>query len=235
MAGPSAKHTGFWRDHANGRIYLYYQGTALTYWNASGQTVASGMTQDLSAGSVTLAAGEIGAADLGSNLKLGCIQVPLGSFREIISNDIPNTATAAGGFLAKNTTPILERVNGATDKALRINWASSNSDEITASFAYPPDLDDTAPVTVALNLAKDTNTDTTATVAVNYFEGIGDSNAGTSTAALSASTLAVKTVQIAASDIAAAPSFASISLIPSAHTSDAILLYGVELRYTRKT
>lgn len=225
MAGPSGKHTGFWNDIANARLYVYRDGTAVGYFTTSGYTSIGG----------EIAADVVQASGLASNLKTGCITIPLSSFREIGSNDIPNTATNAGGVLAKNTTPILERVNAATDKALRIAWAANDVDEITAQFAYPPDLDDTAPVTVALNLSKGTNTDTTTNVAVGYFEGIGDTNAGTSTAALSVSTLGVQTVVIAASDIGAAPNFASISLTPAAHANDAIRLMGVEVRYTRKS
>ena len=189
----------------------------------------------MSASDLSLPAGGVEAADLAANLKTGFIRIPLTEFREVASNDIQNIATNAGGQLAKNTTPILERVNGATDKALRLNWAAGNTDEVTASFPYPPDLDDTAPVVVNLLLAKDTNTDTAATVAVGYFEGIGDTNAGTNTAALATSALGAKTVTIAAADVGPAPTMASISIAPGTHAADAVLLYGVSITYTRKS
>ena len=187
-------------------------------------------------GKLNLAAGEIGAADLAANLKTGYIPLLLTSVREINTNDVPNTATNAGGVLAKNTTPILERVNGATDKAMQIRWAANDVDEIAfPPVVYPPDLDDTAPVVLKFLVAKDTNTNTTTNLAASYFEGIGDTNAGTSTAAFAVSTQAVYSVTIAASAGGAAPAAATIGLTPAAHANDAILLRGAWIEYTRKS
>lgn len=171
------------------------------------------------------------APTAGPGVQRGFIPIPLASFREIASNDTINTAGDAG-VLSKNTTPIFERVNAATDKQLRINWAASNSDEIVASFPYPPDLDDAAPVVVHLLMRSGGATDTP-TVAVSYFEGVGDTNAGGNTAALSA-TVADKTVVIAASDVGAYPNYASIGLVVGAHTTDAVFLYGAWIEYVKK-
>jgi hypothetical protein len=73
----------------------------------------------------------------------GFIPLALADAREVSSNATINAA-GNGGLLASDTTPVFQRVNGATDKALRLNWAATNVDEITWSFAYPPDLDDTS-------------------------------------------------------------------------------------------
>jgi hypothetical protein len=214
----SSTYNGFSYDRQNNRLDVYFRGTRVTSFSASGV--------DLSPVGATLPA----------NQRTGYIPLPLTGVREIGANDIPNTATNAGGVLAKNTTPILERVNGATDKALRITWAANDVDEIVfPSFVYPPDLDDTAPVLVNLVVAKDTNTNTTTNLAVSYFEGIGDTNAGTSTAAFSVSTLATYSVTIAASDVGASPAVATIGLTPAAHANDAIRLFGAYVSYTRKS
>ena len=224
MAGPSAKHTGFWKDNANGRIYLYYNGTALTYWTATGETAQSGIARVLTGATFTPPA----------NQRTGYVNLPITSLREVASDLIVNTATSAGGHLSADTTPSLARVNGVTDKALQVSWAANNVDEVQfAPVMYPTDLDDTQAVVLELVVAKDTNTNTTATIAVNYFEGIGDTNAGTSTAALAVSTQATYSVTIAAADVGAAPAVANISLIPSAHANDAIILRAARLRYTR--
>lgn len=183
-------------------------------------------------GATQLATGGVTAAKLSSTLKTGHIPIPLTSFREVATNATINAA-GNGGLLASDTTPIFERVNGATDKAERINWAAGNVDEIVATFPYPADLDDTAAVTVNL-LVKMGGASDTPVVAVSYFEGVGDTNAGGNTAALSTSIAAAKTVSIGASDVGAYPNFASIGIVPGTHATDAVWLYACWLEYTRK-
>jgi len=188
-----------------------------------------------SGGKITVESG--GAIQLPPNQGTGYIPFDLFSVRGIVSNDIPNTATQAGGFLAKNTTPILERINGATDKGIRVVWAATNVTPIQfAPVPYPLDLDDTLPATVKLLVSKDTNTDTLANIAVAYFEGVGGSNAGTNTPAITETTgPALKSVTIAASAVGPAPTFATVELVPGTHGTDAIRLYAAWLEYTRKT
>lgn len=194
-------------------------------------TVGTTQLQDLGVATGDIANNAITAAKLTTTLATGYIPIPLASFREISANDYINTAGDAG-MLSKNTTPILERVNGATDKKARISWAASNSDEIAFDFAYPPDLDDTAALTVNLLMVMAGATDTP-TVAISYFENVGDTNAGGNTAALS-NTLAKKSVTIAASDVGPYPAAASIGIVVGAHTTDACYLYGAWIEYTRK-
>lgn len=198
----------------------------------SGNPTFTGTPDFSGAAGVTMKAASVTAASLGANLRTGFIPISLESLREISANDIINTAGDAG-VLSKNTTPILERVNGATDKALRVKWAASNSDELTFSFPYPPDLDDTAAVVVNL-LAKSGGATDTPTITVGYFEGVGDTDAGGATGALS-STLAQVSRSIAAGDVGAYPAAASVSLTPGAHTTDTVEIYGVWITYTRKT
>lgn len=191
-------------------------------------------TGTLAAGSVgttQLAANGVTAAKLTASLATGFIPLPLAQAREIGSNDIIN-ASGNGGLLASDTTPILKRVNGATDKKQLVEWAASNSDEITWDFPYPPDLDDAAAVEVHL-LAQVSGATDTPVIAVSYFEGIGDSNAGGNTAALSA-TLAEVTVSIAHANVGAFPTGASIGLVPGAHTTDKVQILGAWIEYTRK-
>lgn len=183
-----------------------------------------------SGGAVTVESG--GTFTLPGDRGKGCIQIPFAALREIASNDIPATAADAG-VLAKDTTPNFERENGATDKALRLEWAATNVDEVTFHFAYPPDLDDAQPVTVHA-MAKMAGATDTPVLAVGYFEGIGDTNAGGNSAALS-STLAEVSVTIAAADIGAHPNFASVSITPGAHGTDALYLYALWIEYTKKS
>ncbi len=164
----------------------------------------------------------------------GFIALPLNTWRLVASNDVPAIAVVSGngGTLAVDTSPKLKRVNGATDKALRIEWANSTSIELFTQFAYPPDMDVTATYTVNLRLAKDTNTDNTVTVAVGLFEGIADTNRGGNTAALAAATLATKSVTI--TPTGGHPNFASVTLIPGTHTTDTIYMYESYILYKKK-
>lgn len=180
----------------------------------------------------TIGAGAVTAAKLSTTLKTGYVPLPLTAWRLISSNDIPNTAGDAGS-LSSNSAPALARVNGATDKKLRISWAASGVVGITADFVYPPDLDDTAVVTVKV-LAAMAGAADTPTLAINYFEGVGDTNAGGNTAAVTGTSAAVYSKAIAAADIGAAPNAASIEIVPAAHGTDALYLYGAWVEYTRK-
>lgn len=189
----------------------------------------------LSAGGVNttqLAANAVTAAKLTATLATGFIPIPLASLREIVTNDIVNTAGDAG-VLASNTTPILARVNGATDQKLRVQWAASNSDPVTFDFPYPPDLDDTADITIKM-LAASGGATNSPVMAVTYFEGLGDTNAGGNTAAITGTTIALYSRTIAAADIGTAPNAASVMLTPAAHTTDVVNLYALWVEYTRK-
>jgi len=218
----------------------YFYGFALEII-ASGETDTINVMHVPAPGTGTLAAGSIGTTQLANNgvtagkltatLGTGFVPLPLAEAREIATNDIAALA-AQGGLLALDSTPILKRTNGATDKKLYVEWAASNSDEIAWDFVYPPDLDDTAVVTIHL-LAKMNGATNTPVIAVSYFEGIGDSNAGGNTAALS-DTLAEVTVEIAAAAVGAAPTGASVGLVPGAHTTDKVQLLGAWIEYTRK-
>lgn len=171
------------------------------------------------------------AAEIVEPLK-GCIPIDLSVWREIASNDIPANA-ANGGLLTSDSTPQFIRINTSTDKGLRINWAGGNSDEITACFAYPPDLDDANDLTFHI-LAASAGASNSPTVQVDYFEGLGDTNAGGATAAVTGTTITEYTRTITAANLGAHPNFASISLTPAAHATDALRIYATWCEYTRK-
>lgn len=172
--------------------------------------------------------------DLSASTTHGLVTLPvdLTNCREIFSNATTNIA-GNGGILASDTTPVLQRVNGATDVALRLNWAASNVDEIQLpTFVYPRDLDDASPVTIRIWAAMAATNDTP-TLTVKYFEGVGDTDAGSATAAVTGATPAVYTATIAAADIGAFPKFANIAIVPSAHGTDALYIYSISIEYTR--
>lgn len=160
------------------------------------------------------------------------IPINLASGLEIATNAVQNLA-AHGGALCNDSVPDFNRVNGATDKALRLEWGTGETDEIQfAPIPKPADLDSSQNVTVHLMMAKGSNTDAAAVVGVNVWDGVGDSNCGGDTAALSVATLAEYTVTVLASNIAAPPGFLNIGVIPGTHANDVEYLYAAWLEYT---
>lgn len=165
---------------------------------------------------------------------VGFIPLPLATARGITSNDIPaSTTTPAGGLLTSSTNPALARVNGATDKSLRLVWAASNAVEVQFQTVSPLDLDDSQPIRVKLLASMGGTTDTATTISVGFFEGVGDTNAGTTTGTLT-NTTSIVTVSVAAGDIAAAPKQWSVLLTPGTHANDALRVEAAWIEYTRK-
>jgi hypothetical protein len=175
-------------------------------------------------------------SDLKDNLKIGTIQIPLHSFREITSNDYFNTSGtgSVGGLLTLDSTPALGRKDGATDKTARITWVAGNVDEIQAPpIAKPSDLDSSQAVTVHLYAALE-NASGAPTVDIQFWDGIGDTECGGATGAISGTSVEERSVTIAATNIAAAPGIWNMQLIPAAHASSALYVYGTWIEYTRK-
>jgi hypothetical protein len=166
----------------------------------------------------------------------GFVPMPLGLFR-IIGDDTADEIgdlAANAGLLANDATPLLERVSTSTDKALRIAWAASDVTEMQADpVMMPPDLAETVDVTIHL-LAQMSGATDTPTINAEVFDAVGDTEMGGVTAALSAS-IQELTVTIANADISGNPlGFFNVSLIPGAHGTDILWLYGAWMEYTRK-
>lgn len=185
-------------------------------------------------GTANLAAGAVTAAKLDASLAIGTIQLDITSLREIATNDIQALA-AHGGLLASDSDPSLSRVNGATDKALRVVWDTSNdTDEVQfPPVAMPPDLDASSDLTIHLLMAMESTNDTP-TVDVQVFDGTGDTEMGGATGAVTGATIAEYTVTIANANVSGNPTgFLNIALVPGAHTNDALYLYAAWIEYAR--
>lgn len=228
--------------HLSKKSAGYFYGIALEAVDA-GATATIQVLHIPSPGTGTLAAGSIGATQLASaavtaaklteSLATGYIPLPLQNWREVATNAIQNAA-ANGGLLASDTTPILERVNGATDKQLRLNWAAANVDEIVfGGIALPPDLDDASAITIHVLAAMAGATDTPI-LALSYFEGVGDTNAGGNTSAVTGTPVAEYSVTVAAGNVGAHPNVITVGCTPGAHTTDALYIYAAWIEYTRK-
>lgn len=225
--------TGWYRDIPNSRLAFYYQGTKVGHLDASGFTITDGTT-------TRMTDGLLAAAGLGANLKKGFISLDLFSVREAIANVLQAAATGAalgsGGILATDTTPILQRINGATDKAARISWVATDVGEIQfAPVPIPPDYDNTEVLTVHLLVYKNANTDTTFVIDVQAWSGIGDTEMGGDTAAITETVAAEKSVSLTGANVGAHPGVLTINLVPGAHANDAVYLLAAWIEYTRRT
>ena len=179
-----------------------------------------------------IANGGVTAVKLATTLKTGYVPLPLTAWRIIATNDIAAKNAADGGTISLDTDPTLKRVNGATDKKLRLAWAAASVVEIVADFVYPPDLDEAAAVEVHF-LAAMAGAADTPVLGVSYFEGVGDTNAGGNTAAITGTSIAEYSVSIAHGNVGATPKAASIGIVPAAHGTDALYIYGAWIEYTR--
>lgn len=217
-----------WRwDEANTRLQVFVEGTEVARFDDAAPyldiLVADGLA--INGTQLTTDAAQLNA------LATGYIPVDLFDAREIAANDIA-TLAAHGGILASDSTPVLERVNTATDKALRINWAAGNDDEVTFSaVTLPPDIDTSAAVEVHLLVARGATTNAT-TLDVQAFNMTGDTEMGTQLTLNTTTTIDEYTVTLAAANIAAEPGFVSLSLVPGSHANETVLLYGIWIEYT---
>lgn len=240
--------TGFLSKKSSGYFYGFADDTV-----GSGSTATINVWHVPSPGSGTLGSGTVGATNLATDsvttvkiaddqvtaakltdtLATGFISLPLAQARLIATNDIAAKNATDGGLVSLDTDPTLKRVNGATDKKLRLSWAATSVIPVTWDITYPPDLDDTANVIVHVLAAMAGATDTP-TLAVAYFEGLGDTNAGGNTAAITGTTIADYSRTITAANIGAYPNGASIEFVPAAHGTDALHIYAAWVEYTRK-
>ena len=159
--------------------------------------------------------------------------VPLSVVRELTTGAIPN-ATANGGVLASDTTPILNTINGDTDGCLRISWAAGNSDAIGFQVPLPPDLNTSADVVIHFRAAMEGTTDTP-TIASDAYFNEGDTKVEDVSDAVTGTSYAEYTITIAAADVPSGAQTLSIELTPGAHTTDALNVTAIWIEYTRQT
>ncbi len=161
------------------------------------------------------------------NLSRGYIPIDLFSAREIDTNAIVAPVVEAA------TNPILERINGATDRGVRILWAAADETELQLpTIAMPPDFNDAQDAEIHLLTEKDADADTV-TLDVQVFDGVGDTEMGTLIAAVPLA-LSEQIVTIVAANLTGHPlGFLNVSLTPGTHAGDDLRLYAAWLEYTR--
>lgn len=183
-----------------------------------------------------------GIRDILRNMEVKVIDLDIFSLREITSNDFRDQTVdgtsgaehASGGILASlGAIGSINRINGATDKGARVVFKANTTGEFQfRPIVVPDDMDKAENAYIKLNVAMAGSTNTPV-ISVGCFFGVGDTNCGGNTAALSV-TRAWRSVTIIPADLPTPPEMMNITLIPGAHATDAIWLYGAAFYYTRK-
>lgn len=152
------------------------------------------------------------------------LRVSLKELVEISSNE-------AYYHLDPDSTPKLERINAATDPALRLQWAASNSDAVEFSLALPEDFDDTKDVEVKIRAAMAGSTDEP-TFTVSTFPDEGGTEISDSTGAVSGTDYGWVTATVSNADLSS-PNVLNITLTPDAHTTDALYVTAIRVKVWR--
>lgn len=162
------------------------------------------------------------------------VPVPFAAMREVVSNDLSGTTSigAAGSagiaitsLLHKHSTPALEFGNGDTDSAIRLAWASSNSDAVAFQVPLPPHLDPSEDLTIKVYGIMAGTTDAVVLAADTFFD-IGDTKVEDNSGTLSGTAAAqLLDITIASADIPIGARTMSVELTPGAHTTDAMYMY----------
>ncbi len=167
---------------------------------------------------------------------IGFIPLDITQLRTLVTDEVVVKATApGGGALAFDTVPILERTATTTDKSLRVVWILSVSDEVFfPPIPMPPDLDETADVTVHLVAELSGSTDDGLVIDIQAWDGVGDTEMGGNSTAINDAVGEVTTT-LAAANISGHPTgFLNLQLVPGAHTTDDLWLYTAWIEYTKK-
>lgn len=169
----------------------------------------------------------------GPRARVGWIPIQLTTLRELSSGGTINLA-GHGGQLASDSTPILNTVNGDTDGAHRLSWASSNSDAVGFSVPLPPDLDFSQNILIKFLASMAGATDTPVFSADSYF-GLADTKVEDDSTAITGTTVTEYTITIAAADIEKIGNkrTLSVELTPGAHTTDALYLFALWIEYSK--
>lgn len=166
----------------------------------------------------------------------GYVDLPLTSWREVVSNDIAALATAgttgSGGVLATDTTPTLEFVNGDTDSQIRILWAAGNAHALARQITLPPDVDLTQDIVLHFR-GEMADSNDAPVLDVDSFFNEGDTKVEDATGVWGPSPND-RTATIAAADIPSTAVTLSVEITPGTHATDTMALYASWLTYTRK-
>lgn len=132
---------------------------------------------------------------------------------------------------ATEASPSLTTTNGDTDSAIVLTWAAADVTPVVFQTPLPPDLDDTADVTVHFRV-KSSGANDTPTLALDSYFNEGDTKVEDATAAITSS-WSEKIATIAAADVPSGAQTLTFEVTPAAHNTDSVLVSSVWVEYTR--
>lgn len=130
-----------------------------------------------------------------------------------------------------DATPKLATTNGDTDSAITLTWAAADVTPVAFQVPLPPDLDDTADMTVHFRIKSAGASDTPVLSLDSYFNE-GDTKVEDDTAA-STSSWAEKIATIGNADVPSGAQTLTVEITPAAHDTDALSISAVWLEYSR--
>ncbi len=157
------------------------------------------------------------------------LPISLHALREATTGDVGAIA-ANGGILASDTTPTMTGASSGVGQI--VTWAASNSDQVLTHLSLPADFDGRDDVQCELWVSSGTTDPATFSVLTSWDGGADVTD--TVTDGAKSATVHKITGTISRSDIPDNAAFVSVALVPGAHTTNAIVLYGARLLYTKK-
>lgn len=163
----------------------------------------------------------------------GFIPIPLGSLKT--SGTVFASGTSAvTSLLATDSTPKIGRINGATDPAQMVTWATGGADAVWYQTPLPPDFDGTGACYVKARVKANGATDTPSFTVSTYWDEGDTAIADTLAASSATSTWGEVSATIAAADVPDAPQILNIKVVPGAHTTNTFHISALWLEYKRK-
>lgn len=163
------------------------------------------------------------------------VGIELSSFREVTTAGAVGDATANGGLLASNSTPVFGVES--TTEAWAIIWAAGNSDIIQTSVPLPDDFDGREDALLELEVLTD-NTGGGSIEAGTFSVLTSWNNAAqvtdTATDSTPATTVHTVTARVSAADIPDNARFVNIQLVLGTHANDPVHLLAARLKYLPK-
>lgn len=163
------------------------------------------------------------------------IPLQLGDFREVDTSGAVGNATANGGVLASDTTPILGAES--TSEAWSLDWAAGNSDIVQQSVPLPHDFDGQEDALVELWVLTDNAGGggiEAATFSVLTSWDNGAQVTDTATDSTPGTTAHKIEARIAAADMPDSPAFLNVQLVPGTHANDPVHLLAASVSYVPK-
>lgn len=181
----------------------------------------------------------VAAADLHANAKSLLVRLYPGAHADDVANVTfvsvayrqLATQDVEGGVLGPVSTPVFNTIDGDTDGARRLRWAAGNSDPIVFGVNLD-DIDVQENLQIVLYGAMSGATNAATCDSDAYFNR-GDTKVEDASEAFGAADAEMK-ITIASDDIPSGAKVLNVELTPGSHSTDAMDILAIQVKYTRK-